>query len=177
MTSCGEIQIHWINYDLKKVILVQQHRLGLWADRNESACSLGICDKSEYILVEVEGRINQGPHICSKMFTLKFEGNSLVQKAMIDCFDLGKGYKAALECCGYSGNRIFWLGLEGSSDGKAQVFEYYIETQGLKELEDCRTTHLEDCPSQIYREENNFWYSGERGRIIQLEVTGLVGDF
>ena len=177
LTLRGMIRVYFINFDLKKVFVFKRYRLPLSEEKHEFGVSMAVCDKSDYILVEVRGSGDRGPSLCSKMFILRPQGNNLVQKGMIHCFDLGLTCKPVLQCCGYFGKKILWLGLQYQEEGLAQVYEYNTETEAIRELEGCRVHHGEELPSQMYRDENYFWFSGSKGRVVRLEVVNLLDDF
>ena len=66
---------------------------------------------------------------------------------------------------------MLWLGLS-SHDAVAYLFDYDTETEVLKELEDKRCSHHEIFPYQMIKFEENFYYTGKRGRVmvVRLEV-------
>ena len=126
------------NGDLSLFSLASSHGIGevsyyrIELNHREKAVSISVCNRNEYLLVEVEGRNFQpaygSMHLgCSIMVVFKVAGNTLVKTACIDRLSQGIGSKYALACCGYAGSHILWVGLTRDVDGDAQLYEYDTE--------------------------------------------------
>ena len=123
---------------------------------------------NEYALVEVGGF--NSSEVTSRILVFKLNVDALIKVAYIDVFRQKIGYKYALESCGSSGSHILWLGLSSGHNGITQIFDYDIEKNILKELEDKRVSHQEDFPSKLHRFKGKFYYTGQRGKLMSLSL-------
>ena len=149
--------------------VVSYNQINLIAERDEDCMSLAVCNKSSFAIAEIAQCDEK--NICSRMVVFKITGDSLVKKAIIDQSHLQIAYKYALDCLGYAGKHILWLGLSKNKDGFVQVYDYDTESEGLRELQDKRVDHQEDWPAKLHRLDSDFYYNGDFGKVMKLSVT------
>ena len=165
-TEDGHIILYRLDYAEKSGEVVAHSKIELIKDREEQPRSLSVCDQNQYVFVEI--RKNGDPYICSRMMVFKITEDYLIKKATIDQSNENIGYKIALECYGYVGAHILWIGLSGNENGVAQVYDYDTESGLFRELEEKRVGHQEEDPTKIHRLGDKFYYTGEEGKIMRL---------
>ena len=144
--------------------------LGKIAKRSETAKALAVCDKSQYVLVEIECRDR-----CSRMIILRVNGDTMAPTACIDRLAQVVKFKWCLECCGSSGRHIFWAGLSSDQKGGlAQIYVYDTVANELRELEDKRVFHKERSPKRLTRFGGKLYYTGKNAHVMNLEVVSRV---
>ena len=133
VTEEGYVYLYSFGYE-NKMGLVGHYQEELSEQRRESTRSIAVCQKNEYVFVEVSQSSN--PFLCSRMIILKLSQSQdiLAKIASIDQYSQQIGYKYELECLGYVGSHIVWIGLTGGSKRLIQVFDYDLETQQFREL-------------------------------------------
>ena len=89
--------------------------------------------------------------------------------AIIDKFAAKIPVKIALECYGYVGNNLLWVGLSKGQKGKAQVFDYNTKTKQFRELRHMRIPHEVTGPAKLAKIGNEFYYTGVKGNIKKLD--------
>ena len=108
----------------------------------EEAISLSVCSKDKYILIEIRERPREALY-CSRMMVFRItEDNALVQTNCIDVSSIQEHLhenipecKFALECFGYVGRYIIWVGLSHNEwRGVVQIYAYNTETDFFGEL-------------------------------------------
>ena len=148
--------------------LLSQFEIGLSTEKHEQAMAIAVCDRSNYALVEIGG---VGSYQCSRMIVLKLSGDVLVKTATLDKFnqDTNILFKYSLDCCGYAGDHILWVGLSWYG-GIVQVYDYDTETGVLKELEEMRVSHQEGSPYRLHKLGGKFYYTGSSGQLMCLSL-------
>ena len=170
ITHKGDLLTYVFNYDQKKLARSNRFKFDLIQPRRglEQGFCIAVCKKDRLVLVGTR----DSSCLC-RMLILKFNPNSLVLslKGTIYLNQKRLGSIYPLECFGYCGEHVLWLGLS-SHDAVAYLFDYDTETEVLKELEDKRCSHHEIFPYQMIKFEENFYYTGKRGRVmvVRLEV-------
>ena len=164
----GVIVLYVINYDLRKVIACHRCSTDKILRRGEAGISIAVGDRSQYIFVEMRGY--RSAFIYSRLLVYKVDGHILKKKAVLDLFDQGIYCSYPLECLGYVGTHILWVGLSHFHGGIAQIFDYDTESGQLRELEEKRVSHNEYCPFNIHRlgKGNELFYTGQCGRVMKL---------
>ena len=168
-TVDGYIILYRLDYNQKTGSVTSESQVELMKERKESPLSLAICTDGQYIFLEI-GR-NERPYFCSRMIIFKLKEDTLIKKACIDHYQKMIGHKFALECLGYFGRQIIWLGLGGDKNGVAQVYGYDTVTGAFEEHEDKRVSHHEKHVVKIHRMEEKFYFIGGFGTIKQLSIT------
>ena len=164
ITEDACIQLHVFNFWMKKILSIFEQKINLIKERDEWGVSLAVCDRNEYILVEIQANIRY----CSRMILFKVKGNILIKEAILDPYLEENRRKDALECCGYYGGKLLWIGLEYIGFERAQLFEYNTETHDLKELVEARVEHREIWPLEIHRFGKKFYYTGVEGKVMNI---------
>ena len=190
ITPSGYVILYHLDYTKKSGEVVNHLKIDLIEERREYLTKLAIDSKNEHLLIDVQ-RLN--PFICSRLLVLKISGTELVLKTALDQTTKSIKSKSALECLGYSGTNIAFIGLtqytKGSMDelpvedyggssylgsiipeaGIAQIYVYNIESEELRELDDKRVSHGEYKPTNLHRVDGKFYYTGHNGKLMILK--------
>ena len=153
-------------YKSPKRGVVGQYQIQKLNERQEKPASLAICDKNEYILVEVE---DYSITRRSRIFIFKVKKDVLIKIASIDESIHLVGHKSALKCFSSLGNHILWVGLSGK--GFTQIYHYNSETEVLEELKDKRVRRFINEPLKLHIVEGEFYYLGSNGKLMRLSVS------
>ena len=130
----------------------------------KNAVSVAVCSKNQYFLVEIGSS-----YYTSRMIILKLSiQGTLYQRASIDLYNQWVGEKYALESLGYIGRHSLWVGLSKERDGFIQVYDFDTKTGELKELEEKRRGHGEECPFRLHCLGDEFYYIGYLGKLMKL---------
>ena len=138
--------------------------------KSEMAESLGICDRHEFVLVEIRNRENS---TCSRMLILRYEGEKFTITTSLDFSNQMLGYKLALGCFGYLGTRIIWVGLARGGvarGGMAHLYDFDTKTGELRELTDKRLNHIEQLVFKLHPLNGHFYYTGNCGQFMKLSL-------
>ena len=166
VTFDGYVALYNLTHNKKRGV-ISQSRLDLISQRREQPTSIAVCNKNRYLLVEISEGVKW---IYGKMVVLIVRRDSLSIAATIDQFDNAIGSIRALECCGYAGNHILWVGLTEDTIGTARVYDYDPETGVLAERGDKRVDHEELYPKKLHFMNGKFYYSGMDGQLMSLRV-------
>ena len=169
LTKDGYVLLYQLDFGKKTGSVVSQTKLDLIEERYENGKSISICSKNKNLLVEIGQYWSS--FICSRMVVLQLDSQKLVKKAVIDQYSQKIGSKYALECYGYAGRHALWIGLSWNHNGMAQVYDYDTQTAELKELVDKRIGLEERDPIKILKLANQFYYTGYRGKVMQLSLS------
>ena len=168
LTTDAYILLYHFNYQLRKIGARNSFKIELKQERNEHGSSIAVSDKGEYALVEIGSKMG---NIASRMVILKIETNQLQIRTIIEIFSHELGTKYGLECAGYAGCHILWVGLTSNGDGIAQIYDYDTQIGQLKELVSKRRGQQGSCLHQIHRLGNEIFYTGRHGRVLRLSLT------
>ena len=165
--SDGYIIVYGLKYSQKTGSVIAYSQIKLDQERKESPQSVSVCDKDQYILVEIGQKNNYA--VSSRMLVFKINSGYLTKTASIDLFSQQIGQKYPLESFGYRENHILWVGL---SDWKtyAQVYDYDVKLGELKELESLRECHKEKRPMKLHSLDGKLYYIGYRGQLMRLSL-------
>ena len=182
LSSEGQIFVHAVNYEMKKVLMVHKIQLRDRGNDHLFQC-LGVCDQSKLILA---GSNN-------KMFMLKLEAHTLteqVQRLGVQAADDANfstdssasnnfagqfGSIEDLECYGYVGNHVLWVGMEyDDCRGFVRIYDYDLEKNELRELEDKKVMNYEYYPIKILKFGNNFYYTGMDGGFHKISILLVI---
>ena len=166
ITQQGDILLYKLDYKKKTGSITAHTKFELIGEREEKGFSIAVCEKQEYLLVEIS---NWRTGMCSRTAIFQILGDSVIQKAVID-EELKTGEKYVIECAGYFGGHIMWIGLSSSFEGVAQVYDYDVEKVELKELMGKRAKLLDINPHRAYRSSNQFFYIGSQGGLVRLTI-------
>ena len=162
----GDVFLYTICYQLKKVLHFSHSKVRLQVGV-ETGSSMAVCNKNQYVLLALQNSILR---ICSKIVLLKIRGKSVTTEAILNQTSQKIEYQNTLECFGYLGGHIIWVGLSDGS-GVAQVYDYDLEGGSLRELKGKREPHQEYRPVKMMRTGNAFFYTGRNGRVMRLTLT------
>ena len=164
--SEGFVQLHVLNFGMKKVLAVNCVKIHVCDERLESVHSLAVCENHKFILVEL--RLSH--HFCARILVLEVSGNSMTQKALIDQYDQKIRFSISLACCGYYRDHILWVGLENQQSTRVLLYDYDLETGELRELREKRMSQGEDEPCETQKIGSCFYYTGKGGKLMKLSL-------
>ena len=173
VTLDGFVSLYELDFEKKVGFITSYLKLNVKMAASQKVTSMAVCDRGQYVLVNYgsilrERDVDQA--IPSSIAILKVEGNFLVKKAEIELLSSKMRWCQCLECCGYSGSHVMWLGLTRGESGFTQMYDYNMETNELKELLDKRMIHKEKTPLNIHRIGNDFYYCGRDGKLMKLRI-------
>ena len=163
VTEDGYIILYSLGH-AHKLGIVARHQLDLIKTRKESLISVSVCPKDKYAVVEIAQ--NKGLYPCSRMLVYKLIAGTLIKTTSIDCSNQKIGFKYALDCFGYFGKCILWVGL--TRDQLTQVYYYDTERAELRELQESRVNHQEDRPVRLHHLNRKLYYTGMNGQLLSL---------
>ena len=161
----GHIILYHLDYERKLLEVTATYQVALIEERWEMPLSLAVCEKGKYAFLE----IGQDPCLSSRIFIFVLSENRLIQRASIDRSYEEITVNLALECFGYIGRHIVWVGLS-MRDGIVQVFDFHTQTHEFMELKDMRVSHLEEDPEKIYWVGDKFYFTGRGGRVMMMSI-------
>ena len=167
LTIDGQVILYDLDYEKKEGSVLTSKKLKLKEEREEKGLSIGVCPKGEYALIEIfNGTV---AYKSSRMILLQLKNEKIAVKATLDHFDQQLGGKYSLDCFGYVGNYLVWVGFS-CKEGLIQVFGHQIGSGELKELENKRVSSMETYSTQLYRSRNQYYYTGNRGNVMKLSL-------
>ena len=169
VTRGGDLFVYGLDYAHKTGKVIAKYREYL-KDKNEIPFSISVCDKNEYALVEFGWR-SLYKNFCTRMIILKITQYALFKTASIDQHAQEIGPTWAIDCFGYAGTHILWVGLAKNTKTLVQVFDYDTETAEFKELKDKRVTHQERNPYKLDRLGDRVYYAGFKGKLMSLGLS------
>ena len=167
LTWKGDILLYIFNFALKKICAINRAKVDRIVERNEIGLSIEVCEKGEYILVEISD-VDEG--FCSRIIIFQLKTHIFKKVKIVDLYHQKIGYHDALKYVGYSGKHIYWVGLSCGDSGFAQIFDFDTETGEFTELEEKRIDHQEREPERIIRLGNQFYYVGRNGKVMRLTI-------
>ena len=166
VTGDGHVLVYRLDYTLKTGWVSSTSEVALLESRREEPASIVVGDKNRYVCLEIgQKEMNS---LCSRMIIFKLEEECLAQIVVFDQFNLKIPVKDALECVGYSGKHILWVGLSWNTKGLVQLYDYNTQSGVLTELEEKRVAHKEKNPLKLQRFGNTFYYTGEFGKVMRM---------
>ena len=167
ITWDGHILLYSLGFGQRRGV-IDYSLMELIEDRDERGVSIAVCHKNEYVLVEITGWTDLS--IVSRMLIFQVKEDSLVNKACFEQYSTNLLYKYALECCGYAGSHVLWVGLSRDDNGVVQLYDYDIDAEELRELKEKRISHQEKCPLKLHRLDGKFYYTGWEGQLMSLRI-------
>ena len=165
LSSTGFVHLFSISYSLKKICRDQSYKIKL-DSVSESALSVAVCDKGQYILA---GLADQSTFRSSRLIILRVDGRSLVKLATLDLQYGRIGMQYALEFFGSAGNHILWVGL--SMSGYVHLYDLNCGTGYFREVVDKRVQSREENMWKIHRLGEKLYYTGYGAKVIELSLT------
>ena len=168
ITDDGYTLLYGLDYKRKTGSAIASYKDRVAEEWMEKPQSLAVCERSLYVVEEI-GALG----ISSRMLILKLSHNTLVPMVFIDQVTQNIANKFALDCIGYAGSHILWLGLsrKWNQEGKSQVYDFDTQTRVFKELEERRVTHQENDPFRLHRLGDKFYYTGRNGKVMRISVS------
>ena len=166
LTQNGFLYLCSLSYERKKVCAENSHQIELIRHRNEEGYSVAVCEAYGYILADIIGKIR---YCSSRMILFKTEGHSLTKLVVLDEYEQGINQRSTIEFWGCVGKHILWVGLS-ESGGYVHLYDYDDRRGKLKELIEKWVNHLEVNPFRIHLIDDKFYYTGERGKIMELAI-------
>ena len=171
-TVCGGfLKLLKLNYQQKKGSVVESVPVGLIEQRKEILHSLSVCEKNQYVFVELGIMESFSIMRSSRIMIWKLSGDRLTKQATVDQFVEGLKKTYVIHCFGYFGSHILWISPVSDINGVLQVFYFNIETREFKELKEKRHCHQVDYPAHLYRRDDKFYYIGNCGNFMSLRIT------
>ena len=162
LTWDGQVLLYSLTGGQRRGV-IHSSEIELIGERDEMCVSLAVCEKNPYVLVEI-GTGDEG--ISSRMIIIKVVGDTLINTALIDQFHQEIGFKYALECCGYAGSLILWIGLSNEKNGPAQLYKFDTETEELSEFQGKGVWQQEDFPFSLHPLNGKYYYTGWKGKLM-----------
>ena len=169
LTKDGYVVLYGLGAQNRRVI--DSHEIQLLRERQEEAVSIAVSCDHKVALVEV-GQYDH-PSYCSRMLVFRIDDeneDTLVHTTTIDLLGSRIGYKLALECCGSAGTHIVWAGISKDENGVVQLYDYDVEAEELKEVEEMRVSHQEHCPYKLHLLNGSFYYIGQNGQLMSFSL-------
>ena len=167
VTEDGYIILYNFYFKHRLSYLLDKCKINLDDERDECATSVAVCERNEYIFVDIAKR-HFSP-LASRMVVFKISDEKLDLKASIDQFEGRIGWRFGFDCFGYFGSHIMLVGLSWKR-GRLQVFDYDTKEKVLRELEDKQVGHGERFPVKLNRLGDKFYYTGDFGKVMSLSV-------
>ena len=164
----GHLLLYRLDFGQKTGINISHTEVRMLEGRREQPQSVAINGKNDVVLLEIGE--NKNPLKCSRVAVFELKGDSLTKKACIDQYHQGIGAKVALQCYGYVGRFVVWVGLSVNKESLIQVYVYDTVNGDFKELINKRKRHEEFSPAKMQRIGNQFYYTGHYGKVVCLTV-------
>ena len=170
VTKDSLISLYQLDYGRKQGEIISQFQFPVDDSREQRIKSASICPKSEYILIEI-GQICQPSH-CSRMAIARLSDKNLTVIKCVDLLNQNLGAKLALECFGYIGSRVLWVGLTQENYAQAQVYELNSKTGVFRELVSMRAEVHVQYPMKIQKDDRDgyFYFVGSQGKIKRVFI-------
>ena len=165
-TTHGHVCLYQLDYLKKRGSLALGVSYQLDQEAEEKIKSVTICSKNRYIFIEIGSGSNRS--ICSRIAIARLHEAGITK---INCFEqqtYQMGDKLALECYGYVGSHVLWVGLSKQKRGRSQVFDYDVSTGELRELSHLAMDLDESNPVKFERLGNYFYFVGSKGKLLRL---------
>ena len=154
------------NFTKKTTSELTSFELKLIKSRYERAVSVAICDKNQYVFVDVGIKEDMTQIMSSRVFIFKLILGSFIEKGCIDLYNLNIGETPAVRHFGNVGTHVLWVGMSWSGD--AFLYDYDAGTGEFRELKEKRVKHQEKCPLKLQLVGDQFFYTGDHGRVMTL---------
>ena len=164
MSDSGYISLVSFNFQLKRLIALNQPKVDLNQEINEGLSSIAVSELNDHVLVELEGKSG-----CSRIMIFEVQYNTFMKKHEY-CPNLKQKNNFCLECFGRVQNHILWVGLEHGKLREFKVYDYDVKTKKLKHLVDKGVNTQTDNVNNIIRVGNGFFYASDGGKIFQLSL-------
>ena len=168
ITQDGYVIYYGLDYGQKSGSIITHSKIEFIKRRRERGQSISVCEKHRYAVVELG--IEDKSNISSRVIVLQLLGDRLIQKTSIDHHIEQIREIDAIECFGYVGRHILWLGLSGGLDGVAMLYDYDSKTREFKELTEKVVSHKELKPVKLNKFGKKFYYVGWKGQVRAISV-------
>ena len=159
LTSETEILVHTVNFQRKKISLVQKVNYREFG--RQDVGFVAVCNQDKLLFVGV-------PNL---LVVFKLEANQLIkltQGALIKRISPNNRL-TDMECLRYVGKHVLWVGIEDGSYGHVHIFYYDLEKKELKFLKrkSCRVFQAE----KIQKLGKDLYYTGWNSKVMKLRIT------
>ena len=168
ITQDGFVILYHLNHENNTGKIMDHFSVILNEERKEKAKSIAVCDRNEFVFVEIGQR--EAPKFCSRMLVFRVHGDRLIFRTSIDQLDQKLGEKLAFDCYGYVGSHVLLIGLTKNSSKVIQVFDFDSLTGEFRELVDKRIENQETVCVKITKVGNQFIYSGGKAKLMMLSL-------
>ena len=155
LTNTGYVVLYWLDFARKKSLKISLYQLNLNEEKREEPWNLAVCDKSEYLFVEIRAMSES-----SRMIILRRKKDKLTKVASVEQDCQNMIVKQTVECFGYVGRHILWCMMTNKDNGILQFFDYDPDTQKFRELEGNKVYHHESWPDKLHRLDDKLYYIG-----------------
>ena len=176
VTVDGVLSLHNFDYSQTKRFTLDESKIDLLKERTESVYSLAVCDKGRFVMVHLQAK-NDGVGCFSRIIVSNLRGSKFQQMTTLDLYSQQLGRNLALECCGYVGSHVLWVGLSIHRKKMAHLYDLNSDTGELRELEQKRVKHLEWRPCKIYRRGPDLYFTGMNQRVMNLSLNFFSSIF
>ena len=166
VTTNAYIYLYKLDFAKKKGAITSELTFPLLAQRDERIKSISVCSKNQYVFFEV-GQ-SKMPSMCSRTFVTKLNGDNLNIVSKLDQLSQKVGDKLALECYGYIGSHIIWIGLTKDEESKCKVYNFDTETRAFYEMMSKKRSCIDSFPIKLQRVGEYLYYVGHTGMIKRL---------
>ena len=168
VTRDGHFQLHSLAKDSNGE-QISHYEIELIKERDEWCESIAVSHCNEYLLLGTSrgGDVERGS---SRILSFKLIENKFVQTNSIDESKEKIGPKRALEWSGSSEEFIWWVSMSMLEDGLVQLYGYHKETGTFREMKTQRVRHQEHLPTKITRINDELYYTGVLGKLMNLRV-------
>ena len=132
--------------------------------RNEEVNSIAVCEKSDYVFVE----LGKG-WMSSRILILKLNQNSLEQRGFIDHFSEKNYIVRLIDCFRYVGRHILWFGLPDSG-ASVVIYDFDMDTGEIQELKEKKTKLEVNSVIRFCPLENYFYYICMTGKLMRFKI-------
>ena len=167
-TKNGRILLYRVDFGKKEGTITTEFTFRLNSDREERIKSITVCSRSQNVLFEV-GQFNPSS-LCSRTCIAELIGEGLKVVSKLDLYSQKAGDKLALECYGYVGSHILWIGLTKDDQSRVRVFDFETKTGTLIELASKKVSAEDGFPIKIERFGEYFYYVGHFGRVKRISI-------
>ena len=161
--------VHQIDYPNKKGLVSIMGQIPIAevpGKKSEKIKSISVCPDGEYVFIEI-GQSSK-PFYSTRILIMGLRRDKLVQARILEYSKQKHAIKPAIDCYGYLGSHILWVGLSKGRNGKAYVYDFDVQTQELRELSEITISHGELTPIKIHRSGDDHYYVGHKGLIKKL---------
>ena len=162
----GHIILYYFNYEVKTSTILSSIQLDTIKERKERGHSISACTKNNFIIAHLT---NEAKYLSSRMVVLEVKESSFIQKVCLDLLESKLPRVLALDCFGYHGENILWIGLT-ELGSKVKIYHFNILTEELEELQKEVEEQNFGTVYKIYRFKNELFFCGNKAKVVRLKM-------